>query len=190
MTELRRIFQTKTTSHGEVRDVLQMLFANELLCPSQKIWLVSPWIGDIPILDNRTGGFDAINPEWTGREIRLSEVLTQLMSFGCFINVVTVSQEDEFTNSYFIDRMEKYAEEMGLRGQININEKRRPDFDTIGLHVKGILTDRGFLSGSMNISNKGITQNDEMIEYDINSERIAEAKSFFTKEYSDGTLEE
>ena len=34
-------------------DLLQMLFLSELLAPSRCLWLVSPWISDIPVIDNR-----------------------------------------------------------------------------------------------------------------------------------------
>ena len=166
-----------------------MLFANELLTPSEEVWLVSPWIGDIPILDNRMGGFDALNPEWKGREIRLTEVILQLMSIGTHVSIVTIGATDVPTNSYFIDRMSALADEAALSKKITITEIPKPRFDTIGLHYKGILTNRGFLAGSMNITNKGIKANDEMIEYDINKERIAQAKIHFVKKYKQGVLD-
>jgi len=178
LIELRRIFQTETTSQGEIRDLLQMMFANELLKPSKGVWLVSPWISDIPILDNRMGGFDAINPEWKGREIHLTEVILQLMSVGSNVYIVTISADDINTNRYFLNRISSLSEENALSNKIKIIEVPKPD-DFIGLHYKGILTDKGFLEGSMNISKNGINLNDELVAYDIDKSRIAEARGHF-----------
>ena len=158
MTDLRRIFQTKTTSQGDIRDLLQIVFVNELLQPSKRVWLVSPWISDIPILDNRMGGFDGLNPEWRGRKIGLTEVILQLMSIGSDVIVVTISAADIRSNRYFIDRMSSLADEAALSKKITIKEISKPSFDTVGLHYKGVLTDRGFLEGSMNITYNGIAK--------------------------------
>ncbi|MDC0189759.1 phospholipase D-like domain-containing protein DpdK [Rhodospirillales bacterium] len=186
MTELRRIFQTKTTSQGEIRDLLQMIFANELLTPSEELWLVSPWISDIPILDNRMGGFDAINPEWKGREIRLTEVLLQLMSVGSKAFIVTISPTDVDTNRYFVNRLSSLSEETGLTNKKIIIEVPKPE-DFTGLHYKGILTARGFLEGSMNISHNGLKLNDEQVTYDINRERITDARVHFEETHGEGS---
>ena len=35
-----------------VADLLQAIFAAEILRPSARMWIVSPWISDIPVLDN------------------------------------------------------------------------------------------------------------------------------------------
>ncbi len=186
MMDLRRIFQTETTSQGEIRDLLQMMFANELFNPSKGLWLVSPWISDVQVLDNRMGGFDAINPEWKGREIRLTEVILQLMTIGSNVYIVTISAADIDTNRYFLDRISSLSEENSLSNKIKVIEvPKREDF--IGLHYKGILTDKGFLEGSMNISKNGINLNDELVSYDIDKSRIADARGHFVETHLEST---
>ena len=70
--ETRRIFKSAVTSQNLIRELLQMMFLGELLAPGgQRAWLVSPWISNIVLFDNRAGGFGTINPEWGNREIRL-----------------------------------------------------------------------------------------------------------------------
>jgi len=46
-----------------------MLFLAELVNPGTEAWLVSPWISDIPVIDNGSGSFDAINSDWPRNEI-------------------------------------------------------------------------------------------------------------------------
>lgn len=48
----RNTFTTQATSRAEIREMLEGIFVAELLVPSDSLWLVSPWITDIDILDN------------------------------------------------------------------------------------------------------------------------------------------
>ena len=48
----RVIRKSQTRSSTEAASLLANLFAAELVSPSECIWLVSPWISDIQILDN------------------------------------------------------------------------------------------------------------------------------------------
>ena len=87
MTEVfasRRIFRSAVTSQNLIRELLQLMLLGELMAPGgQRIWFVSPWISNVAILDNRAGGFNAVNPEWGAREIRLVEVAVELIVRGC-----------------------------------------------------------------------------------------------------------
>ena len=182
MTDLRRIYPTQTTSQGEIKDLLQMIFVNELLKPSNEVWIVSPWISDIEILDNRMGGFDGINPEWKGRKILLTEISVQLMSIGSDIIFVMINADHEPHNRYFLDRVSSLAAESGLKDKLKCIEVPKPEKGT-GLHIKGILTDKGYLSGSMNITKSGLELNEEGVIYDINDQRIIEGRNHFQMTY-------
>ena len=85
----RRIFKTAITSQNVVREVLQLMFVSEFLARGEEVWLVSPWISNIVLLDNQAGGFDAVNPEWRRREIRLVDVAIQILSAGERVTVVS-----------------------------------------------------------------------------------------------------
>ena len=62
-SENRNTFTTQTTSRAEIRELLEGIFVAELLVPSESIWLVSPWISDIDILDNRCGQFSSASAD-------------------------------------------------------------------------------------------------------------------------------
>ena len=75
MNGVRRIFRSSSTSNAEIRELLESLFAAELLAPSRCLWLVSPWLSDLHLLDNRAGAFSALDPQWGSRQLRLADLL-------------------------------------------------------------------------------------------------------------------
>jgi phosphatidylserine/phosphatidylglycerophosphate/cardiolipin synthase-like enzyme len=166
---LRRIFKSSTTGPGVIRELLQLMFLAEMLNPSEEIWVVSPWISDVPILDNRAGNFNVMNPEWHRRELRLSDLALQVLTGGS--RIIVVARPDEH-NLTFLDQLCERAEEASLLNQLTIVKRDH-------LHTKGILTGAGLLLGSMNLTYRGFELNDEVIEYDTSSQRIAEARQSF-----------
>ena len=44
----------------QVTDLLQTIFASEIVAPSSRLWIVSPWISDIPVVDNRANSFTSL----------------------------------------------------------------------------------------------------------------------------------
>ena len=88
--ETRRIFKSAVTSQNLIRELLQLMFIGELLSPSdERAWLVSPWISNVMLFDNRAGGFNIVNPDWGNREVRLVEVMITLMSRGTHLGICT-----------------------------------------------------------------------------------------------------
>jgi phosphatidylserine/phosphatidylglycerophosphate/cardiolipin synthase-like enzyme len=166
---LRRIFKSSSTGPAVIRELLQLMFLSELLAPSEQIWVVSPWISDVPILDNRSGSFDVMNPEWHRREIRLSDLTLQVLTGGSRLVIVTRPDEHNLT---FLDQLAERAEEGSLQDHLTLVKREH-------LHTKGILTEAGLLLGSMNLTFRGFELNDEVIEYDTSSQRIAEARQSF-----------
>src|SRR5690242_17891974 len=86
----------------ELRDLLQSIFIGELVAPSRCIWLVSPWISDIPIIDNQANSFGQLAPEWPRSPVPLSMVLKQLLNAGTYIHVAT---RDEERNHSFLSAL-------------------------------------------------------------------------------------
>lgn len=167
--ETRRIFRSAVTSQDVVRELVQMMCLGELLAPSREIWLVSPWISDFVLLDNRSGRFDAINPQWQRREIRLVDFALQLMTNGTLVVVVT---RPDLHNQTFLDRLNDRALEAGVSDHIQVLQRGR-------LHTKGILTSGGLLLGSMNLTYSGLELNDESVYYETSTEAIAKARVEF-----------
>ena len=125
-------------------DLLQSIFVGELLAPSEELWLVSPWISDIPIINNEAGQFRSLVPEWDLAPIRLSQILQYLAKHS---TKIYIAMRDGKHNKPFL----QYSEIDG----VNI-------YVAPFLHEKGLLGDDYFLSGSFNFTFNGITLNEEM----------------------------
>lgn len=150
---------TSTVRHIHTRfgrrqaaDLLQNVFAAELVSPSRCIWIVSPWISDIPVLDNRAAGFSSLAGEWERSRIRLSTVLGWLLKAGTTVHIATRSGES--ASDDFVARMQGLGGTGSPRLKIHLRDT---------LHEKGILTDGFYLGGSMNITYNGIQINDEFL---------------------------
>jgi hypothetical protein len=168
--ETRRIFKSAVTSQNLIRELLQIMFLGELLAPGgERAWLVSPWISNIMLFDNRAAGFGSVNPEWGSREIRLVEVAINLIARGTSLGVATSFDNHNHT---FITSLHEAAEEAGLTERLRIVQRRH-------LHTKGVLTKRGLLTGSMNLTYNGLELNDEMVVYDTSAKTLAEARLNF-----------
>lgn len=165
----RRIFKTQTTGVTTIQELLQSMFVAEVMQPSEEIWIVSPWISNVVLIDNRTGNFDALNPEWGRREIRLTEVLATLMARGTVVNIVTRS---DASNDAFRTRIGELVHEHGLDGQLSVLIHNQ-------LHTKGILLGGCLLMGSMNLTYNGMVINDEWVEFSIDPQELARTRLEF-----------
>jgi len=168
--ETRRIFKSAVTSQNLIRELLQLMLLGELLAPGgERAWLVSPWISNILLFDNRAGGFGSVNPEWGNREVRLIEVAVNLIARGTPLGIAT---SFDTHNDAFIATVNEAAEEAGLSDQLLVVQRQH-------LHTKGVLLKRGLLTGSMNLTYSGLELNDEMVVYDTNAKTLAEARLNF-----------
>ena len=160
--EVTRTIHSRASS-SQVMDLLQTIFLAELLRPGGELWIMSPWISDIPIIDNRASQFLHLEPSWGGRYVKLSEVLCQLIVRGTKVYIVT-RQVDH--NKVFIKTMEQIATKDTI---LNIKIVRE-------FHEKGILGCGYYLSGSMNFTYNGITINEEVLHYFTQPALVAEKK--------------
>jgi len=168
--ETRRIFKSAVTSQNLIRELLQLMLLGELLAPGgERAWLVSPWISEVVLFDNRAGGFCAVNPEWGSREIRLIEIAVELMARGTPLGIATSFDQH---NAPFIAALRDAVDQVGLAEQLTIIQRQH-------LHTKGVLLKRGLLTGSMNLTYNGLELNDEMVVYDTSPKTIAEARLNF-----------
>lgn len=165
----RRIFKSQVTGAETLRELVQTMFVAEILHAKDTIWIVSPWITNISLIDNRSGGFDFLNPEWGRREIRVSEVLVSLMARGANVQVVTRQIQ---TNENFINAVVEEARVQALQDKLRVIMR-----DT--LHSKGLLLTRSMLLGSMNLTYSGMQINDESIEFCISEEDVARTRLEF-----------
>jgi phosphatidylserine/phosphatidylglycerophosphate/cardiolipin synthase-like enzyme len=170
MNSTRKIFKSAVTSQHAVREVLCMVFAQELLAASGEVFIVAPWISNIIIFDNRLGQYATLNPEWPRREVRLVEVLVAMATNGTALHIHT--RPDEHNKSFkrrFIEAMS----DAGLHDQLywcDTNAK---------LHTKGVLTDRALVDGSMNLTESGVALNDEVVTVSFVPAHLAAARMHF-----------
>lgn len=170
--ESRNTYTTQATSREEIREILEGIFVSELLVPSESIWLVSPWISDIDILDNRCGQFSSLVPTWGLRRIRLSEVFAQIMTHS---RVHIVARPDSH-NDAFLRKMDDLSRASDDAGNLHVAIHET-------LHLKGLLGKDYYLSGSMNLTYNGVEVNHEGISLDRRPEAIAEARIHFHQNY-------
>ncbi len=137
----------------KVRDLLGSFFGILLLddACSRPLYLISPWLSDFRLLNNRFGQFKdlfskqidlADNPY-----ILFSEMLIEV-SFRVPVRIITWSDvnSEAFTTKFEgIDRVEVMF------------EKSQKD------HQKGLLTDLFYFEGSMNFTYSGVYKNREKI---------------------------
>ena len=165
----RRIFKSQLSGSAVIRELLQSMFVGEMLRAGRTAWIVSPWISNVVLLDNRSGNFDALNPEWGRREVRLNDVLLALMTQGRRVVIVTRRAR---SNSQFLEDFGELTDRHMLAEQVEIVERN-------SLHTKGILLSSTLLLGSMNLTYTGLEINDEWIEFSTHTEDLARTRLEF-----------
>lgn len=146
------------------QDFLQSLFVSELLFPSKTLWLISPWLSDIAIIDNTARQFSSLNPDWSATSIRLSSILGVLVERGTRM-VIIVNQDSH--NDEFLIRMRPFQ----IRFPKQLFVIREAD-----LHEKGLLGDTFTLDGSMNFTFNGVYVNEEHLIYRCDPAKVAERR--------------
>jgi hypothetical protein len=163
----RVIRKSRTRSSTEAASLLANLFAAELVSPSECIWLVSPWISDIQILDNEASAFDPLN-RWGPRIVRLAEVLATLAFYGSSVVIGTTADSH---NDEFLAHLSRRAAEFGAGSKVRI--VRDP---ANLLHDKAITGDDYAVVGSMNITWYGVNLRDEHLELRTDEDFVAGAR--------------
>ncbi|MGY1888828.1 phospholipase D-like domain-containing protein DpdK [Pseudomonas sp. SDT291_1_S447] len=161
----RQIFKSATTAPSSVKDVLGILFAQELMVPSTRVILMAPWISNIVILDNRMGEFDGLNPGWGRREIRLIDILVAVTTNNTKL-LIRVRPDQH--NKYFKSRFLAALNDTGTQDLCTWEE-------SAALHTKSLLTDHAVVGGSMNFTENGISFGAESVLISFDRARVAEA---------------
>ena len=165
-----RVIQKESSrARNDARELLEFVFVAELLAPSSCLWVVSPWLRDIPILDNRAGGYATLLPDAPRAELRLSRVLTELVNRGTFLVIVTRPPPDGANIG------ETVLAETGPSAVRVLHRKE--------LHSKGIVSDALAFTGSMNLTNNGIHELTETLRLEAGSTEVAHLRVQFRREY-------
>ena len=173
MSGVRRIFRSSSTSNAEIRELLESLLTAELLSPSRCLWLVSPWLTDLELLDNRAGAWSALDPQWGPRQLRLAELLGRMLEMGVRVVVATRPVPH---NERFLRKLDDLVKSSGVESLLTVHRKAT-------LHHKGFLGDDFYLSGSMNLTFNGVEILDEGVTLETNRDATEHARIAFLNDY-------
>ncbi|SCF21013.1 hypothetical protein GA0070558_15122 [Micromonospora haikouensis] len=159
---LERVVRTGRKTGLRIDNLLSAVLLGELVTPSANLWLVSPWISDVDVIDNMSGRYDSVFAEPANRRYPLSEVLGILTHSGANLTVVT---RPESHNKTFLDRLFRQAD----AGRLLIVEEE-------DVHEKTFCGELWILTGSMNLTVRGMQVNDEAVTYKYTAEAAASAR--------------
>jgi phosphatidylserine/phosphatidylglycerophosphate/cardiolipin synthase-like enzyme len=154
-------------------DFLQSLFVAEVIRPSRRLWISSPWLSDIELIDNSARQFASICPDWPTARVRLSTIFRSLLERGAEI-VIIVNQSPH--NGDLLDRLAPLT---------RLYSKQLRTITDLNVHEKGILGDGYTLNGSMNLTYGGIKINEELLIYRTDPEMVAERRVALERRWGD-----
>ncbi len=176
VTAERIIRRTQNRSKHAVADLLEMLFALELATPGKRLIIISPWISDLPIIDNRNGAFSQLESRWGATQIRFTEILRTLLQRGVKISLATRTTA---RNEDFIARLLASSEIDGTLENLIIS-KDENNFLFEKEHSKGLISDTWALIGSMNFTYSGVEINGELVTLKTDPNSIGILAASFT----------
>jgi len=168
----RTFINTRSKHRNEIKDLLQSLVVGEFLVPSKEFWLVSPWISNVQVLDNRAGTFRGLHSSSSYRSASLIDVLEHLANAGTEVTVVTRPND----SADLVQELRRRSEGVHAPGFLRVIER-----DT--LHTKGLLGDTFCVSGSMNFTYSGVNINDELVTLHTDEQEISRIRLEFCDEY-------
>lgn len=155
---LNRSIKSKARgSSVQLIDCLSSLFLLELLSPSPELYLISPWLSKVALINNRFGQFRAVTSELNKSELHLADILTLLSEKGTRVRILCRPRSPQ-------------TEEVLALLPKNIECRR-----TETLHEKGLISHHFYLRGSMNFTYAGVNLNDESLELTRKPEEVAGA---------------
>lgn len=145
-----------------LEDMLQNLLVSEVMAPSKAVWIVSPWMRNVPVIDNRTGGFNWIDDLWANRVVYLLDWVEVMCNRGASVSLVTTSDEKD---QDFLRSARDAQTRVARRSCLRLVEKMSVgQASSGGMHAKFLLTDRWAWQGSMNFTMPGLKTHQEVVQ--------------------------
>jgi phosphatidylserine/phosphatidylglycerophosphate/cardiolipin synthase-like enzyme len=126
------------------------------------MWLVSPWISDVKVLDNSQGTYDDLFDDNPPSVCSLSDLLARIVVAGSSLTVVT---RPDPHNAEFLRRLRR------LTSHHTVRVVQNP-----AVHEKTICGRDWLLTGSMNFTVRGLMENDEAVSYKVGGSDAAQAR--------------
>ena len=154
-----RSVRTRPRNGLAITDLLTAALLSELCRPSEELWIVSGWITDIPVLDNRHRQYDAVLGSVARSSLLFTEVLAEIAARDSHIHVA-VRQVDH--NTRFLSRLKD-----------RIAPARLSVYGSPDLHEKMMVGENWVMKGSMNFTWNGVQQNEESIDFQFDKAEAA-----------------
>ncbi|MFF8961902.1 phospholipase D-like domain-containing protein DpdK [Streptomyces globisporus] len=172
MKDLTRTVRTGARTGLRIDSMLSAALMAEMLIPSHDLWLVSPWITDVQVIDNSHGTYDSFFGDVPPSSWRLSDALLRIAGAGAHIHVVT---RPDPHNDAFLRRIE--ALELD-----RVHVQRDPD-----VHEKTLCGQEWILTGSMNYTMRGMAKNDELVTYKVGGPDAGQARLDLAQRWRSGS---
>ena len=172
----RALLRNSPAARREVADLLQAIMVAEVLRPSAQLWVVAPILADAPVLDNRAGGFTALEPSWGERAIGLIDVLSRNLTLGGHVTVVVGSGPD---GDRFLRWLRERAEAVGVATRLEARA-------ATSLPVQGIAGEGFSLSGALAWTATAVSIAEEGITFEAGADAGARAHALFHQAYGGG----
>ncbi|MEU9120109.1 phospholipase D-like domain-containing protein DpdK [Streptomyces sp. NPDC048506] len=172
MKDLTRTVRTGARTGLRIDSILSAALMAEMLNPSSDLWLVSPWITDVQVIDNSHGTYDAFFGDVPPSGWRLSDTLLRIAGTGARVHVVTRPHPH---NDAFLRRIE--APDLD-----SLEVQRDPD-----VHEKTLCGQEWILTGSMNYTVRGMAKNDELVTYKVGGPDAGQARLDLAQRWRSGS---
>ncbi|MFC4034624.1 phospholipase D-like domain-containing protein DpdK [Streptomyces polygonati] len=159
---MERKIRTGEHTGVKVDSVLAAAMLAALIAPDNHLWLVSPWITDVQVLDNSDGAYDSLFGGTPPQSYRLSETLNRIAANGTRVHVVTRAVPH---NDDFLRRLHRTSSDI----EIHIDED-------LNIHEKTLCAGEWIIDGSMNFTIRGMAKNDESVTYKVGGVAAAQAR--------------
>jgi hypothetical protein len=172
----RTLLRNSPGARRDLADLLQAVMTAELLRPSSRLWVASTVLADAPVLDNRAGGFTALEPSWSERSVGLIDVLLRNLTLGGQVAVVVGKGPD---GEQFLRRLRDAAEATGVAARLETHSAP-------SVPVQGIAGEGFHLSGALAWTVTGVTIAEEGITFEAGMDAGARADTLFQQAYGGG----
>lgn len=169
---IRRVMTGGDGPTSEVQSILDLFFGLEVLEPSAPLWIVSAWLSDVPVLDNRGGALLSVAPGLPTRRVGVVDVLSSLIHRGGDVRVVV---RDEPHNRTIVGRLRE-LEQRTTPGSITVEVREN-------LHDKLLVSEHLLIEGSMNLTHRGALANEEGVRVIGESEDIARQRAELERKF-------
>jgi phosphatidylserine/phosphatidylglycerophosphate/cardiolipin synthase-like enzyme len=152
------IHRTAASPNRELSEALEALLVSELVRPGRRLLIVSPWMTDFPVLDNRHAKYLALQPAWVAAWVPFSSVIRELLSRGTAVSIACGLGRRE---SESIAQIQDGAQADGASERLFVH--RLPRSHRVFSHEKALVADTWAIYGSMNLTYSGVTMNGELV---------------------------